>query len=97
MISFYAFHFPINVYDYASVIFVGDLRSNQLPDHNECGYISSTKIYGGEIAELDEFPWAALLAYKRNGKNSKSIVKVNVKYRINVEIRDLLKISLPRV
>lgn len=50
---------------------VGDLSSNQLPSEIECGYISSGKIYGGEITELDEFPWAALLAYKKNGKYRK--------------------------
>ena len=30
---------------------------------NECGKQVTNRIYGGEIAELDEFPWLALLVY----------------------------------
>lgn len=30
---------------------------------NECGKQVTHRIYGGEIAELDEFPWLALLVY----------------------------------
>lgn len=30
---------------------------------NECGKQVTNRIYGGEIAELDEYPWLALLVY----------------------------------
>uniref|UniRef100_W8B249 CLIP domain-containing serine protease n=1 Tax=Ceratitis capitata TaxID=7213 RepID=W8B249_CERCA len=33
---------------------------------NECGKQVTNRIYGGEIAELDEFPWLALLVYNSN-------------------------------
>ncbi|XP_061402704.1 CLIP domain-containing serine protease B8-like [Musca vetustissima] len=33
---------------------------------NECGKQVTHRIYGGEIAELDEFPWLALLVYNTN-------------------------------
>ncbi|XP_067619734.1 CLIP domain-containing serine protease B8 [Eurosta solidaginis] len=32
----------------------------------ECGKQVTNRIYGGEIAELDEFPWLALLVYHSN-------------------------------
>ncbi|KAK9869224.1 hypothetical protein WA026_002976 [Henosepilachna vigintioctopunctata] len=38
-------------------------RSN-LPKNDECGTYVERKIYGGESAELDEFPWMALLIYE---------------------------------
>ncbi|EDV93167.1 GH18418 [Drosophila grimshawi] len=31
---------------------------------NECGKQVTNRIYGGEIAELDEYPWLALLVYQ---------------------------------
>ncbi|XP_030369256.1 serine protease 7 [Scaptodrosophila lebanonensis] len=33
---------------------------------NECGKQVTNRIYGGEIAELDEYPWLALLVYHSN-------------------------------
>ncbi|KAH8247792.1 hypothetical protein KR038_010030 [Drosophila bunnanda] len=33
---------------------------------NECGKQVTNRIYGGEIAELDEYPWLALLVYNSN-------------------------------
>ncbi|XP_037942637.1 phenoloxidase-activating factor 1 [Teleopsis dalmanni] len=33
---------------------------------NECGKQVTNRIYGGEIAELDEYPWLALLIYNTN-------------------------------
>lgn len=69
-------------------MFVADLSSNQLPGKDECGYISSGKIYGGEITELDEFAWTALLAYKRNGNNIKPGAggQLQVEFAITYEI-----------
>lgn len=36
-----------------------------LPDLLTCGIQSSNRIYGGEKAELDEYPWMALLEYEK--------------------------------
>lgn len=37
-----------------------------LPSTEECGIGSiPDKIYGGKMAELDEFPWMALIEYER--------------------------------
>lgn len=33
---------------------------------NECGKQVTQRIYGGEIAELDEFPWLALFVYNNS-------------------------------
>lgn len=38
---------------------------------NECGKQVTHRIYGGEIAELDEFPWLALLVY-----NTSKLIKI---------------------
>ncbi|KAF2895319.1 hypothetical protein ILUMI_10857 [Ignelater luminosus] len=47
----------------------GDLHSNLLPSLNECGTLSSDRIVGGKEADLDEFPWMALVEYqKTNGR-----------------------------
>lgn len=31
---------------------------------NDCGIDFSDRIYGGQITDLDEFPWMALLGYR---------------------------------
>ena len=43
---------------------------------NECGKQVTHRIYGGEIAELDEFPWLALLVYN----TSKLCVSAEINY-----------------
>lgn len=43
-----------------------DLK-NILPNRNECGLDGLTdKIYGGQIAKLDEMPWLARIKYQRS-------------------------------
>lgn len=45
------------------------ITTNLLPDTNQCGPDTTNKIYGGEAAQLDEFPWMALIEYERpNGQ-----------------------------
>lgn len=42
-----------------------------LPSRSECGVQSSTsRIFGGESTDLDEFPWMALLEYEKNGRST---------------------------
>lgn len=36
--------------------------------NNECGKQITNRIFGGEIAELDEFPWMALIMYNTSTK-----------------------------
>ncbi|ERL85365.1 serine protease easter isoform X1 [Dendroctonus ponderosae] len=43
--------------------------SNLLPDTDICGTGAQNRIYGGEKADLDEFPWMVLVEYERpNGQ-----------------------------
>uniref|UniRef100_A0A1A9UFJ1 CLIP domain-containing serine protease n=1 Tax=Glossina austeni TaxID=7395 RepID=A0A1A9UFJ1_GLOAU len=44
--------------------------SNLLPDTSECGNVLSTRIYGGNKTDIDEFPWMALIEYTK-GNNEK--------------------------
>ncbi|KAF7263934.1 hypothetical protein GWI33_000889 [Rhynchophorus ferrugineus] len=45
------------------------IESNLLPPTNVCGTGTQDKIYGGQKAQLDEFPWMALVEYlKPNGQ-----------------------------
>ncbi|KYN27230.1 Serine protease easter [Trachymyrmex cornetzi] len=47
-----------------------DLTNNPLLS-NDCGRDLSQRIIGGEIAELDEFPWMALVEYQKpNGRTT---------------------------
>lgn len=39
--------------------------SRLLPDVSVCGLGTNNRIYGGEVAEIDDFPWMALLEYKK--------------------------------
>nr|XP_015836792.1 PREDICTED: uncharacterized protein LOC661375 [Tribolium castaneum] len=40
-----------------------------LPDKDQCGIFTASRIFGGMQTELDEFPWMALLEYQKpNGK-----------------------------
>lgn len=32
-------------------------------DEDECGFITTTRIIGGEIAGLEDYPWTSLLIY----------------------------------
>lgn len=34
------------------------------PNKNECGISIGMRIYGGENADIDEFPWLAMLQYE---------------------------------
>lgn len=40
-------------------------RSSLLPKPGVCGTDSIDSIYGGEVTNLDEYPWMALLAYSK--------------------------------
>ena len=46
-------------------------ENDLLPTLKQCGSQVNNRIFGGEIAELDEFPWMALLVYnsKTRGNN----------------------------
>ncbi|XP_059218230.1 serine protease easter [Stomoxys calcitrans] len=37
---------------------------NVLPAPGECGKILTNRIYGGNVTQIDEFPWMALIQYK---------------------------------
>ncbi|KAL3285737.1 hypothetical protein HHI36_000264 [Cryptolaemus montrouzieri] len=39
-----------------------------LPNLNVCGQDTSNRIFGGEQADLDEFPWMALIEYEKSDK-----------------------------
>lgn len=43
----------------------GAIQSNLLPTTDVCGTSTSDRIYGGEKAQLDEFPWMTLVEYER--------------------------------
>lgn len=45
---------------------ITDLYSNLLPSVNECGTLSADRIVGGKEANLDEFPWMALVQYQKS-------------------------------
>lgn len=36
------------------------------PSKNECGISIGMRIYGGEDADIDEFPWLAMLQYENH-------------------------------
>uniref|UniRef100_A0A1Y1LCA4 Peptidase S1 domain-containing protein n=3 Tax=Photinus pyralis TaxID=7054 RepID=A0A1Y1LCA4_PHOPY len=38
--------------------------SSLLPDKYDCGQSSAEKIFGGEVADMFDFPWIALIKYK---------------------------------
>lgn len=40
-------------------------HGSKLPSANECGRSSDNRIVGGEIAELDEYPWLARIQYSK--------------------------------
>ena len=40
-------------------------------DENSCGFVTNTKIFGGQNADHHEFPWAAALAYINPVKDSR--------------------------
>lgn len=44
------------------------VSSNLLPN-SICGFDSQDRIYGGKEAELNEFPWMALVEYERGKTN----------------------------
>ncbi|KAJ3647415.1 hypothetical protein Zmor_019294 [Zophobas morio] len=44
---------------------VAGISTELLPDFDTCGIDTQSKIYGGENTELDEFPWLALLQYRK--------------------------------
>lgn len=43
----------------------GPVTSNLLPDISTCGISVTDKIVGGEVTEITEFPWMALLEYQK--------------------------------
>ncbi|CAD6992754.1 unnamed protein product [Ceratitis capitata] len=40
-------------------------KTKKLPRSGQCGQMSSGRIYGGNVTEIDEFPWLALIGYKK--------------------------------
>ncbi|CAH1983355.1 unnamed protein product [Acanthoscelides obtectus] len=40
--------------------------SSLLPSIDECGTDTQDRIYGGEVAGIDEFPWMALIEYEKD-------------------------------
>ncbi|KAF2896091.1 hypothetical protein ILUMI_10089 [Ignelater luminosus] len=53
-------------------IVLEDFDSPHLPDRSVCGVSppETDKIWGGQITELDEFPWTAALEYVRKSDNA---------------------------
>ncbi|XP_045461321.1 CLIP domain-containing serine protease 2-like [Harmonia axyridis] len=47
----------------------GAVSSNLLPDKFTCGQDTNNRIFGGEKAELDEFPWMALIEYEKPNRH----------------------------
>ncbi|XP_063908406.1 serine protease easter-like isoform X2 [Zophobas morio] len=45
------------------------ISSRFLPDLDSCGLNTQSRIYGGEKMDLDEFPWLALLQYRKVNGN----------------------------
>lgn len=43
----------------------GPVTSKLLPDTSVCGISTVDKIVGGEVTEITEFPWMALLEYQK--------------------------------
>ncbi|XP_061394277.1 serine protease easter-like [Musca vetustissima] len=43
--------------------------ANELPEPGKCGRYLSNRIYGGNVTEIDEFPWMALIQYKKAPKD----------------------------
>uniref|UniRef100_A0A1A9ZZ96 CLIP domain-containing serine protease n=1 Tax=Glossina pallidipes TaxID=7398 RepID=A0A1A9ZZ96_GLOPL len=37
---------------------------NTLPEVGTCGHVLSTRIYGGNVTKIDEFPWMTLIRYQ---------------------------------
>ncbi|KAI4468362.1 trypsin [Holotrichia oblita] len=61
----YSCTFSLKLAQYIKTQQYGDL----LPSLTQCGTNTENKIVGGELADLGEFPWMALLEYQtRNGK-----------------------------
>ncbi|VEN51792.1 unnamed protein product [Callosobruchus maculatus] len=44
----------------------GPTDSPLLPSIDECGTDTQDRIYGGEVAGIDEFPWMALIEYEKD-------------------------------
>lgn len=50
-----------------------------LPPIGTCGLDSfGQRIYGGQVAGLNEFPWMALLQYRNNGKSDLFIISIYI-------------------
>lgn len=43
-----------------------DASADLLPSWTECGVQYENRIVGGDLLDLDEFPWMALLIYNKN-------------------------------
>lgn len=41
-----------------------------LPQPGTCGNVISNKIYGGNQTKIDEYPWMALIEYRKNGNSN---------------------------
>lgn len=41
-----------------------------LPEPGTCGNVISNRIYGGNATKIDEYPWMALIEYKKNGNSN---------------------------
>lgn len=55
----------------------GAIQSNLLPTTDVCGTATIDRIYGGEKAQLDEFPWMTLVEYERR-KFTKNHVEIEI-------------------
>lgn len=42
-----------------------DIRTRFLPDTGTCGLGTNANIFGGEVAQIDDFPWMALIEYAK--------------------------------
>jgi hypothetical protein len=56
---------------------------NKLPQ-KKCGWQAfMQRIVGGEICEIDEFPWAALLLYESSGNHSLTLSHILINFCAN--------------
>lgn len=51
-----------------NVAFENRFGGDELPALRECGNSLGNKIIGGQIANIDDFPWTVLLIYESSNK-----------------------------
>lgn len=64
--NIYIYRLPIAAIENTATTDEHVVDDDVLPSWKECGVQYENRILGGELLELDEFPWMALLIYNKD-------------------------------